>query len=61
MKPQCKYLVGDGTTWYNCSFRKKKCTYQRYCTITKQYLVDGCVKCPAFKQITTDEQSSNKQ
>lgn len=46
----CKYLKGNGTTWYNCSFTKKRCGYQRYCSEKNQYTVN-CEKCPIYNKI----------
>lgn len=45
----CKYVQGNGTTWYTCSLFKKKCKYQQYCTVKHQYVLDKCKNCPAYK------------
>lgn len=46
----CKYLKGDGKDWYQCSFLKKRCPYQRFCTDRHKFMIDGEQKCPAFKE-----------
>ena len=50
MALKCKYLKGDGRTWYDCTFRNKRCAYQRFCSRTRRYLIDKCSNCPAFKK-----------
>lgn len=45
---ECKFLDGNGSTWYKCRFTKRNCGYQRYCSEKKQYIVD-CDKCPICK------------
>lgn len=45
---ECKFLKGDGSTWYQCSFTKKRCGYQKYCSEKKQFLI-SCEKCPLHK------------
>lgn len=48
----CKFLKGDGISWYTCSLTKKRCGYQKYCTERKQFSVD-CQKCPLCKNKST--------
>lgn len=48
----CKFVKGDGSTWYICSLSKKRCGYQRYCQEKKQYLIN-CDKCPLCKNKIT--------
>lgn len=47
----CKHLKGDGSSWYCCTLRKKRCAYQRYCAQKHAYLLDKCDKCPAFQEV----------
>jgi len=47
---RCKHLKGDGNTWYECSLKKGRCGYQRYCTQSHKFELDGCKKCPAYKE-----------
>ena len=45
---ECKFLDGNGSTWYKCNFTKQKCGYQRYCSEKNQYILN-CDKCPICK------------
>lgn len=56
---ECKYLKTHGSNnWADCTLRKKRCSYQRYCTTSGHFVTDNCVKCPAFKP---DDKNSGKQ
>ena len=54
----CSFLKGDGKDWYKCSFTKKRCGYQRYCSEKNQFITD-CEKCPFYKNTQKKESKKN--
>lgn len=52
----CQFLQGDGVNYYICSFTKKRCGYQKFCSERLRYLVNPD-KCPIYKAKTKTQQT----